>query len=412
MPFKTGFNPVELRNTEVFKPVKLGAHELKHKVVLAPLTRFRCYDNVPQAKLMADYYSQRATEGGLLITEGVFISPEASGYNPAPGIWTEEMVEKWTEIIASVKKTKAVLFLQLWNLGRQSSPATLAAKGLPFVSASDVYMDEATEKEAKESGNLLRGLTVDEIKEHIAAYVQAAKNAIKAGADGIEIHNGNGYLLNQFIDPKSNKRTDQYGGSIENRARFTLEVIDAIAEAIGAEKVAIRFSPFGTFGNMSGAEDPTLLATYAYIYGELEKRKIAGKEIAHIHIVEPRATSFFLEIEDVVNKASNDVIYSIWSGTVIKAGSYALNPEAAIEDAKKPRTLLAYGRFFISNPDLVDRLAKGLPLNSYFRETFYGETGHGYTDYPTYEEALKDPKFLEEEVNDSGEWSYTAAAKR
>ena len=251
-------------------------------------------------------------------------------------------------------------------------------------------MDEDSKKRALTSGNKQHGITKDEIKQYIKEYVQAAKNSIAAGADGVEIHSANGYLLNQFLDPISNKRTDEYGGSIENRARFTLEVVDAVVDAIGADKVGIRLSPYGTFGSVSGGSEPTLLAQYAYVIGELERRAPEGKRLAFVHLVEPRVTNPRLdEGEGVYKDGTNDVVYSIWKGPIIRAGNYALHPEAAARDVSvDERTLIAYGRFFIANPDLVDRLEKGLPLNEYNRELFYAMTDKGYTDYPTYEQVL------------------------
>ena len=196
--------------------------------------------------------------------------------------------------------------------------------------------------------------------------------------------------MNQFLDPKSNHRTDKYGGSIENRARFALEVLDAIIDTVGASKVGIRISPFNVFGDMSGPEDPTLIAQYAYLIGEVEKRGKLGKRIAYIHILEPRVTNLYLpEGEGVYTKGTNDFVYSIWSGPIIRSGNYALHPEDAAKVIKDGRTLISYARFFTANPDLPKRIAEGLPLNEYKRDLFLADTEEGYHDFPTYEEALK-----------------------
>ncbi|CCD22967.1 alkene reductase NDAI_0A08130 [Naumovozyma dairenensis CBS 421] len=395
MPFVKDFTPIALADTNVFKPIKVGNNELKNRVVMPPLTRMRATHpgNVPNKEWAVEYYKQRAqAEGTMLITEGTFISAQAGGYDNAPGIWSQEQMNEWTKIIKGVHDKKSFVWVQLWALGRQSFPDTLARDGLRYDSASDaVYMDEESKTKAEKSNNPQHGLTKDEIKEYIKNYVQAAKNSIACGADGIEIHSANGYLLNQFLDPISNKRTDdEYGGSIENRARFALEVVDAIVDAIGEDKVGIRLSPYGTFGTMSGGADPTLLAQYAYVLGELEKRAKAGKRLAFVHLVEPRVTNpFMTEGEGEYNDGTNDFAYSIWKGVIIRAGNLALHPEVARELVANDRTLLGYGRFFIANPDLVERLAKGLPLNKYNRDTFYAMTQEGYLDYPTYEEALK-----------------------
>ena len=283
------------------------------------------------------------------------------------------------------------VWLQLWALGRQAYADALARDGLRYDSASDeLYMDDEHKEKALKSKNPQHGITKDEIKQYIEDYVQAAKNAIEIGADGVEIGSANGYLLNQFLDPISNHRTDEYGGSIENRARFVLELVDALIEAVGADKVGIRFSPYHTFGTMSGSQEPTIVAQYAYVIGELERRAKAGKRLAYLHLIEPRLdliTPGDSETKDIGEK--NDFAYSIWKGLVIRSGNLAIHPEAVKDMVKDDRTLIAYGRYYIANPDLVDRLEKGLPLNKYDRSTFYAMSAEGYTDYPTYEEAVK-----------------------
>lgn len=393
MPFQD-FKPVALKDTNLFKPIQLGKYKLQHRAALAPLTRLRNVKNVP-TEAMVEYYGQRSSEEGtLIITEGTFISATAGGYELAPGIFNESQISEWTKIFNKIHENKSIAFQQLWALGRQSWPAALAADGLKYVSASDeVYMDADSEKAAKESKNPQHGLTIPEIKEYVQTYVQAAKNSLKAGADGVEIHSANGYLLNQFLDSNSNKRTDEYGGSIENRARFTLEVVDAVVEAIGADKVGIRLSPYGLFGNMNGSKDPEFLAVYSYVIGQLEKRALKDEKnrLAYVHLIEPRVTSP-ADPEGVGEvEGSNDFIYTVWKGNVIRAGNYALHPDIAQRDLERPNTLIAYGRLFIANPDLPKRLRDGLRLNAYDRNSFYA-TPHGYTDYPTYEEAVKEEK--------------------
>lgn len=387
MPLIQDFKPIPLKDTDLFKPIKLGNHQLNHRVALAPLTRMRNVKNVPTDQ-MIDYYDQRSNqEGSFVITEATFISAKAGGYETAPGIFNEEQISQWSKIFKKIHENKSVVFQQLWQLGWQSIPSALAADGFKYVSASDEpYMDEASEKAAKECNNPQHGLTIPEIKEYVKDFVQASKNSLKAGADGVEIHSANGYLLNQFLDSNSNRRTDEYGGSIENRARFTLEVVDAIVDAIGANKVGIRLSPYGVFGSMNGSKDPEFLAVYAYVIAQLEKRAFDGKRLAYIHLVEPRVTSP-LNPEGVGEvDGSNDFIYNIWKGVVIRAGDYALHPDIAAKDVGKPNTMIAYGRLFIANPDLPYRLKEGLALNAYNRDTFYAPTRVGYTDYPTYEE--------------------------
>ncbi|CCC70459.1 hypothetical protein NCAS_0E03890 [Naumovozyma castellii] len=391
MPYAKDFEPVALKNTNLFKPIKVGDTEMKQRIVMPPLTRMRAEHpgNVPNKKWAYTYYHQRSQRPGtMIITEGTFISPQAGGYDNAPGIWSKEQIEQWTKIFQGIHDNKSFVWVQLWALGRASFPDTLARNGLRYDAPSDgVYMDKESEEKAIKSGNLQHGLTQAEIKQYIKEYVQAAKNSIAAGANGVEIHAANGYLLNQFLDPIANKRTDEYGGSIEKRARFVLEVVDALVAAVGASKVGIRFSPYGLFNTMSGGADPTLLAQYAYVLGELEKRAIEKKQrLAYVHLVEPRVTNPFLtEGEGEYGDGTNDFAYSIWKGPIIRAGNLALHPDVASQLVNaNDRTLLAYGRYFIANPDLVDRLEQGLPLNKYDRSQFYSMTSEGYIDYPEY----------------------------
>ena len=394
MSFATNFKPIALGETNLFKPIKLGTSELKHRVVMAPLTRMRAHHpgNIPNRDWAAEYYDQRSRRPGtMIITEGTFVSAQAGGYDNAPGIWSEEQIAEWKKIFAKIHENGSFVWAQLWALGRQAYADALARDGLRYDSASDnLYMDDEHKEKALKSKNPQHGITKDEIKQYIKDYVQAAKNAIEIGADGVEIGSANGYLLNQFLDPISNHRTDEYGGSIENRARFVLELVDALIEAVGADKVGIRFSPYHTFGTMSGSQEPTIVAQYAYVIGELEKRAEEGKRLAYLHLIEPRLdliTPGDSETKDIGEK--NDFAYSIWKGLVIRSGNLAIHPEAVKDMVKDDRTLIAYGRYYIANPDLVDRLQKGLPLNKYDRSTFYAMSAEGYTDYPTYEEAVK-----------------------
>lgn len=393
MPFSTDFEPVALKNTELFKPIKIGKITLPHRVVMAPLTRMRALHpgNIPNGDLASTYYSQRSqAQGTLIITEAAFISAQAGGYDNAPGIWSDEQNEQWKRIFQGIHANKSYVFVQLWNLGRQAFPECMARDGLRYDSASDdVYMNEETKQAAIKAGIKQHGITKDEIKQYIKEYVESSKKIIASGADGVEIHSANGYLLQQFINASSNKRTDEYGGSIENRARFTLEVVDALVDAIGAERVAIRLSPFFRSAGMLGVDEPEVFEMYSYILDELEKRAQNGKRLAYVHFIEPRVTKGWNENDDGADyKHSNDFVYDHWKGPVIRAGNFAAHPDlttAALND----RTLIAYGRYFISTPDLVHRLAEGLPLNKYDRSTFYSPDAKGYTDYPTYEEAIK-----------------------
>lgn len=386
------YTPTDFTGSNLFKSIKVGNMELPQRIAMAPLTRMRADDSqVPNLDNMAEeYYDQRSQRPGtLIITEATFISPEASGYPNAPGIWNDAQATQWKRIFERIHKNNSFVYVQLWNLGRQASPAYLKSQNLKYVGATDdLYMDESSKKEALDSGNELKGLTKEEIKAMIQDYVKAAKLAIENGADGVEIHSANGYLLNQFMDPISNQRKDEYGSSIENRSRFTLEVVDAVVAAIGADKVGIRLSPFGQFGAMSGGDNPLIVAQFSHVLGELEKRaqENTKNRLAYVHLVEPRVTDpFAAEGEKEYLDATNDFVYSIWKGVVMRAGNYVLDNKTALKDVNEnDRTLLALGRFFISNPDLIDRIEKKLPVTAYVRETFYAKGPVGYTDYSNY----------------------------
>ncbi|SMN22503.1 similar to Saccharomyces cerevisiae YPL171C OYE3 Conserved NADPH oxidoreductase containing flavin mononucleotide (FMN) [Maudiozyma saulgeensis] len=398
MSFTDSFKPISFKGSNMFKPMKVGNTVVQHRAVMPPLTRMRATapGNVPNGELAGTYYYQRSRRpGSMLITEGTFISAQAGGYDNAPGIWSEEQVAEWKKIFGRVHENKSFLWVQLWALGRQAGIKEMARDGLRYDSASDgVYMTEEAKEASIKVNNPQHGLTIDEIKQYTKEYVHAAKNSIAAGAAGVEVHAAHGYLLNQFLDSGSNKRTDQYGGSLENRARFTLEVVDAVIEAVGAERVGIRLSPYNLYGSMSGSEDPDFLATYAYVIGELEQRRKNGKGLAYIHLTEPSLNSSFI-VPDAVGSSeehpqgTNEFIFSIWKGPVLRTGDLGERPETALKHLKNENTLVGYGRYIIANPDIVDRLEKGLPFNKYNFNTFYTPGAVGYTDYPTYEEAVK-----------------------
>ena len=394
MSFVKDFKPEALKDTNLFKPMKIGNMELDHRAVMAPLTRLRAHypGQIPNVELATEYYDQRSKRPGtFLISEAAIISPQAGGIDDAPGIWNNEQVEAWSKIIKKIHDNGSHIFIQFWALGRHAFPGNLKRDGLRYVSASDdVYIDDSRQQIAFYANNRQHGLTKDEIKSFVADFANASKNSIKAGADGVEIHSAFGFFLNQFLDPISNKRTDEYGGSIENRSRIVLEVVDACIEAVGAEKVGIRLTPWARYLGMSGSTDPTLLATYCYVLGELEKRRRAGNGLAYVHLGEPRVTDpFLMEGKGMEMYGHNDFAFSIWKGPIIRSGNLALHPDIAKDLLKNDRTLIAYGRYWISNPDLVDRLENGLPFNKYDRGTFLGRTAKGLTDYPSYEEAVK-----------------------
>ncbi|KAI8078687.1 uncharacterized protein BX664DRAFT_342485 [Halteromyces radiatus] len=365
--------------TALFTPIKVGQHVLKHRVALAPLTRMRADDNGNPTEQVVEYYKQRATPGGLLITEATAISPYAGAYPHTPGIYTNEHIAAWKKVTDAVHEKEGIIYLQLWHLGRASFSFLLPDNQTP-VSASDISIEGTSPLGAPYQKP--RPLEVEEIKSITQDFAQAAKNAIAAGFDGIEIHSANGYLLDQFINTSSNKRTDQYGGSIENRARFSLEVVDAVAKAIGDDKTAVRYSPWSGFQDM---KDDTPVATWSYITEQLEK---THPDLAYLHFTEPRVTLFGdapIEVKEGEKVDTLDPFRALWSGPFISAGNYTYDPKSVFERAEtSPNNLVAVGRAFIANPDLVERLRNNWKLTPYNRATFYTPGPEGYTDYAFY----------------------------
>lgn len=357
--------------TNLFKPLRLGRSQLSNRIALAPLTRFRADDDgVPLQDLVPEYYAQRASvPGTLLITEATFIAPEAAGYPKAPGIWSQAQIDGWKTVTKAVHDKKSFIYLQLWALGRASNLGGLRKVAGPeakIVSASDIPI---------EGGEKPTPLTEDEIRWYVKQYAQAAKNAIEAGFDGVEIHGANGYLVDQFIQDVSNQRTDQWGGSIENRARFALEVAEAVTEAVGSDRTGIRLSPFSDFQSM-GMADPK--PQFSYLVRELKKYKLA-----YIHLVESRISGN----ADVEATEKVNFLVDIWdnqSPVLLAGGFKPASAVAAVEEEYPNRDIVVvFGRLFISNPDLVFRLQKGIELTSYERDTFYNPgQADGYTSYP------------------------------
>ncbi|KAJ4489880.1 hypothetical protein J3R30DRAFT_3693308 [Lentinula aciculospora] len=359
--------------TKLYKPIRVGNLTLKHRIVHAPLTRMRCDDqHVPQIPVMREYYSQRSSvPGTLLIAEGTLVDPKAGGYPNVPGIWNDKQAAAWKEITDAVHKNDSHIFVQLWTAGRDADPKLLAADNPSYtlIAPSEIPM---------EGREVPRALTVDEIKSLTQSYVKAAWNAVNtAGFDGVEIHIANGYLVNQFLEDVSNNRTDKYGGSIENRARFGLEIIDAVTQEVGQERVGVRFSPWSTFQDMR-MRDP--IPTYSYI---VETIKNLYPDFAYISICEPRVSGSTTQDSAVAITDSNDFVRDIWAPKpLIVAGGF--DRESAIERADLTGDLIAFGRKYTSNPDLPRRLSKNSPLTPHDRSTFYlhGDTsGRGYTDW-------------------------------
>lgn len=354
-------------------PVKIGHCDLKHRIVMAPMTRLRADDDHVPQDIVYDYYTQRASvPGTLLITEASFISEASRGRDEnAPGIYSPEQIAGWRKITDQVHKQGSYIFLQLWHVGRAARQNVLDKIGLDMVSSSDVCMggDYGTP----------RPMTETEIKQCIADFAQASHNAVfKAGFDGIELHAANGYLIDQFTQDTCNRRTDAWGGSIENRSRFCLEIVRAVSDAIGPERLAIRLSPWSDFQGMRMA-DP--VPQFTYLITELRK---IGK-LAYLHLVEPNVSG------NADKKAGQEESLDFalkawdWNSAVIFAGGYTLErANAALQTKGKDRNVaFAFGRHFISNPDLPYRLANNIPLVEANRESFYDpKNPKGYIDWP------------------------------
>ena len=365
------------KNQKLFSPVELGAIHLEHRVVMAPLTRLRSDvpGDVPN-DLMLEYYTQRASQGGLIISEATAISKTARGYLGAPGIYTDAQVAGWRRITDAIHAKGGKIIQQLWHVGR-TSHVDLTDGAVPVSASEDVpYEGKAFTKDGWVPVTPNRALKVEEIPALLADYREAARRAKDAGFDGIELHAANGYLLDQFLQNGSNHRTDEYGGSPENRARLLFQVLESVLTVWSPDRVGVRLSPATQFNGMSDS-NPALIFEYV-------AEQINRYTIAYLHVVEPRVNGS-VEVEDGLAPVAAHELRKLFHGKILAAGGFdAADAEAILE--KGDADLVAFGRFFIANPDLPKRFKEGLPLNSYDRATFYGGDTHGYTDYAVYQE--------------------------
>jgi N-ethylmaleimide reductase len=361
----------------LYTPLKLGALALDHRVVMAPLTRLRSRQpgDIPQP-LNAEYYGQRASRGGLIISEATDIAEQARGYPGAPGIYSPEQIAGWRKVTDAVHAQGGKIVLQIWHTGRVSHSSMQPGGSLP-VAPSAVAVHGMGHMDA--SGNPVpfetpRALEPAEIAGIVAAFAQATRNAREAGFDGVEVHSANGYLIDQFLQDGSNRRTDAYGGPIANRVRFLLEVVDAVAAAWSADRVGVRLSPWGKFNGMHDS-DPGALFDHA-------AAQLRQRGLAYLHVVEPRAdqNSDVNALDPNAPDAASRV-KAAFGGPVISAGGY-VRKTAAQAVAEGRADAIAFGRLFIANPDLPERLRRDAGLNRYDRSTFYGGDARGYTDYP------------------------------
>ncbi|KAH0424425.1 hypothetical protein CcaCcLH18_11551 [Colletotrichum camelliae] len=382
-------------NTKLFQPLKMGKMDLAHRVVMAPLTRYRADDDgAPILPMVAKYYADRAsTPGTLLISEATAVSPADIGDLNLPGFSTEAERAAWKQVFDAVHAKGSYIFQQLWSLGRAADPDFVKGRGYKYCSSSDVQM----------TGRPVppEPLTEDEIWVKINAWRDAAKKVVAGGGDGVEIHGAHGYLVDQFTRDSANKRTDKWGGSVENRARFLLEIVKACVEEIGAERVALRLSPFATFQE-SYSTDPDTWEQTIYVVRELKK---AGYKLAYISLVEAVGNPVNLGIvprqptDDVQPFAEDrpqtlDFILEEWDNIspVVVAGGYLGDSArwAVDERYKKWDVAVAFGRYFISNPDLVFRVKNNVPFTPYDRSTFYlKKSNEGYNTWEFSEEYVK-----------------------
>jgi len=368
---------------KLFTPVCIGAVQLKHRVVMAPLTRSRSVQpgNIP-GDLMLDYYTQRASDGGLIISEGTSISISGSGWYGAPGMYSDQQIAGWKKITDAVHAKGARIFSQLWHTGRSSHVSN--TQGATPVSASvnqDYWLDADNTVSAPEgwvNPSPHRALETAEIAGIVEDYNEAAARAKAAGFDGVEVHGANGYLPDQFLQDGSNHRTDAYGGSIENRSRFLVEIVEALVSVWSGNRVAVRIGPSGSWNGMSDSNPEAL---FSYLAGQLNQF-----DLAYLHIIEPRVKGNVVIAEGQAPVAAQ-LLRKIFRGTIIAAGGFEPDTAEAVVE-KGDADMVAFGRHFVANPDLPMRIRLGLPLSRHDRTTFYTFDSRGYTDYPFYNAAV------------------------
>lgn len=352
---------------DLFSPVKLGAIGLQNRIVMAPLTRNRAGEGgVPQA-MNVTYYEQRAT-AGLIVTEATPISPMAHGYPALPGIYTDAQVAGWRKVTDAVHAKGGKIVIQLWHVGRISHPSLLPNEALPVAPSAITPAGKAFTYQGLVDYVTPRALEASELPAIVQDYVHATKCAIAAGFDGVEVHAANGYLLDQFLRDGTNHRQDAYGGSVENRMRLLLEVVQAVVDTIGADKVGIRLSPVNPFNDMKDSQPQ---ATFNAVAQALNRFNLA-----YLHVV-----------EGGIHGGGESEPFDFTAMRKLFTGAYMAN--LAYDKARGNAVIasghadcVAYGVPFIANPDLVARFAKDAPLNAADANTFYGGTEHGYTDYP------------------------------
>lgn len=352
----------------LFSPITVGALRLPHRIVMAPLTRSRAGEGLAPTEINATYYAQRAS-AALIITEATHFSEQGVGYPFTPGIHTPEQIAGWRRVTDAVHTKGGRIFLQLWHVGRISHPSMQLGGRLPVAPSAFAAEGELFTYTGMQQFATPRALEADEIPSIVEGFQQGAVNAREAGFDGVEVHGANGYLLDQFLEDGTNKRTDEYGGSTGNRARLLLEVIEAVAGVWGGERVGVRLSPGGTFNSM---HDSNPAQTFAHVARELNRFGLA-----YMHVIEPGGGII------VNNTPTSPTTYlrSIFEGKIITAGGYDKEKAERVL-AAGDADLVAFGKLFIANPDLPQRFATGTELNPPDPSSFYGGDARGYIDYP------------------------------
>lgn len=363
---------------DLFDPCNIHGYRLANRIVMAPMTRSRATDDGTPTAMMVEYYAQRA-EAGLIVSEGTNISPQAQGFLNTPGIYSAAHVEGWRRVTAAVHARGSMFFLQLWHVGRIGHPDNMEAGLHPVAPSALVHPRTIVTRSGSQPTVAPRAMSLDAVRQAVAEYAAAARNAVEAGCDGVEIHAANGYLPSQFLHTSSNLRTDRYGGSIANRIRFLVEVAQACATAIGAHRVGVRITPFSAFNGATSPDDEAGL--YDALIAALHEL-----ELGYLHAVTAEVSGNVTVAEGERQNVA-DVLAFVrprWRRTLIAAGNFDLaRAQAALRSGRAD--LIAFGRDFIANPDLVNRLRHGYPLAKRDPTEWYGAGAEGYTDYPRWD---------------------------
>lgn len=362
----------------LFSPFGIGPYTLSHRVVHAPTTRLRANQDDSPSDLMLQYYEQRASAGGLIISESTHMSRDSRGYLGAPGIYLDSHIAGWRRIADAVHAKGGLLFMQLGHDGRQSH-VDLTGGPLPIAPSVVPFETNVLTQDGWVPASPHRAVGVAELHAVVASYRRAAERALAAGLDGLEIHSANGYLLDTFLQDGTNRRDDEYGGSLENRTRLLREIVTELVDVFGPGRVGVRFSPSGQWGSMADS-DPE--ATFSYAAAMLN-----SFELAYLHVIEPRVKGVETLDEHQAPVASA-FLRKVFKGPIIAAGGFDGDGAEAIL-AQGDADLVAFGRFFTSNPDLPARLRHRWPLACYERDAFWGGTHVHYTDFPAYQDAQR-----------------------